>query len=422
MMPSAVAKKKVHHPKSTPPTLLDDGRDDIETAVTNTNTIRPLQQVYHTMKKGDLLCRLLRKCNVWKFLAIASVSLHFYRNLQSVHDYGIPISTISQWDNMPVEQMASADNLIHMSNVQGEKRVLREVNTQQNWAEESNLDVCARARTIKTSATFYSWKGQCRSPDWLVSQTMKGEDGRLTLATIIPALKRDGYEIMLKLMESIEMETVPPNEVVIALSDVGRDEENAFCNSFLKNLTDVFSKSPIKLICIGERMTAGRARNIAAKSSTSELLSMMDSDDTESPIRNEVSKNIFECRGGKLKIFLHSFFQSYGQKKTPSAIPDGYKCAEHENGTELLLGEQLYDLLKVSHNRLWIHAPIHHGWPVVHRSVFTEVSYSSLYKGEDALFIRDVMYSFGRHNNTALFLKRPLGFYVKSGQSYKDLQ
>ena len=38
MMPSAVAKKKVHHPKSTPPTLLDDGRDDIETAVTNTNT------------------------------------------------------------------------------------------------------------------------------------------------------------------------------------------------------------------------------------------------------------------------------------------------------------------------------------------------------------------------------------------------
>jgi len=178
------------------------------------------------------------------------------------------------------------------------------------------------------------------------------------------------------------------------MSDVGRDEENAFCNSFLKNLTDVFSKSPIKLICIEERMTAGRARNIAAKSSTSELLSMMDSDDTESPIRNEVSKNIFECRGGKLKIFLHSFFQSYGQKKTPSAIPDGYKCAEHENGTELLLGEKLYDLLKVSHNRLWIHdGSIHHGWPTVHRSVFTEVSYSSLYKGEDALFIRDVMYS-----------------------------
>ena len=152
--------------------------------------------MYHTMKKGDLLCRLLRKCNVWKFLAIASVSLHFYRNLQSVHDDGIPISTISQWDNMPVEQMASAS-------------YLREVNTQQNWVEESNLDVCAQARTIKTSATFYSWKRQCRSPDWLVSQTMKGEDGGLTLATIIPALKRDGYEIMLKLMESIEKETVP---------------------------------------------------------------------------------------------------------------------------------------------------------------------------------------------------------------------
>ena len=88
-MPSAVAKKKVHHPKSTPPppTLpLDDGRDDIETAVTNTNTIRPLQQVYHTMKKGDLLCKLLLRCNLWMFLAIASVSLHFYRNLQTIND------------------------------------------------------------------------------------------------------------------------------------------------------------------------------------------------------------------------------------------------------------------------------------------------------------------------------------------------
>ena len=83
MMPSkrsvtAVAKKKVHH--RTPPTLLDDGRDDIETAVTN-NTIRRLRQRqnYSTVKKDDLLYRLLSKCNFWMFLAITSIGIYgFY--------------------------------------------------------------------------------------------------------------------------------------------------------------------------------------------------------------------------------------------------------------------------------------------------------------------------------------------------------
>ena len=72
---AAAAKEKV----------VDDVRDDIETAVANNNTIHSLQREYTTVKKGDLLYGLLRKCNFWMFLAIASVGLHIYRNLQSVH-------------------------------------------------------------------------------------------------------------------------------------------------------------------------------------------------------------------------------------------------------------------------------------------------------------------------------------------------
>lgn len=101
MMPSkhsltAAAKKKVHHPKSTPPTLQDDGRDDIETAVANHHSL----QNHHSMKKGDLLYRLLRKCNFWMFLTIASVGMHIYNSPQTIND--VPIQTYS---DMLADQM-----------------------------------------------------------------------------------------------------------------------------------------------------------------------------------------------------------------------------------------------------------------------------------------------------------------------------
>ena len=98
---AAAAKGKVAENK--PP---QDGRDDIETAVANSNTIRnSLQRKqqehhHHATKKGGLLYRLLRKCNFWMFLAIVSIGMHIYRNLQTINN--IPIQTNSQHDDMPV--------------------------------------------------------------------------------------------------------------------------------------------------------------------------------------------------------------------------------------------------------------------------------------------------------------------------------
>ena len=96
---AAAAKEKL----TNPPTL-QDGRDDIETAVANNNnTIHPLQREYTTVKKGDILYRCLYKGNFWMFLAIASVSMHIYRNLQTINN----IPTNSQPDDMPLKQILS---------------------------------------------------------------------------------------------------------------------------------------------------------------------------------------------------------------------------------------------------------------------------------------------------------------------------
>ena len=53
---AAAAKEKVvNNTQNILSPLVDDVRDDIETAVANNNTIHSLQREYTTVKKGDLL-------------------------------------------------------------------------------------------------------------------------------------------------------------------------------------------------------------------------------------------------------------------------------------------------------------------------------------------------------------------------------
>jgi len=118
--------------------------------------------------------------------------------------------------------------------------------------------------------------------------------GRISLSTVVPAVKKNSQELI-RLMQSIQAVTVPPDEVVIAMSGVGDDDGNLFCDTLLHKVTTVLTRSPIKLACLGEMLLAGPARNNGFMSSRSELISFMDADDAEFPIRNEVSKNIFAC-------------------------------------------------------------------------------------------------------------------------------
>jgi len=117
---AAAAKGKIVNNTQNIPPLVDDGRDDIETAVANNNTIHHSlrqQQQFPTSPpkiKGGLVYRLLLSFNLWMFLAIASFGLHFYRNLQTIND--ILIQTNSQQDDMPVEQQVSKDSEKRLKN------------------------------------------------------------------------------------------------------------------------------------------------------------------------------------------------------------------------------------------------------------------------------------------------------------------
>jgi len=106
------AKEKVFHNTQNIPPLIDDGRDDIETAFAATNnTIRHSlqQQQFPTLppkNKGGLVYILLRSFNLWLFLAISSFGLQLYNISQTINNISIPTNS-QQNDNMPVEQMVS---------------------------------------------------------------------------------------------------------------------------------------------------------------------------------------------------------------------------------------------------------------------------------------------------------------------------
>lgn len=258
-----------------------------------------------------------------------------------------------------------------------------------------------------------------------------------SMSTCVPAMLEDMEHNLPTLLRSMAAQTVPTDEIVIAMSDVGKntaplssDVNNTattICRDSWTRLRaelDNFNSSiPLRLFCVGERMTAGRSRNLATEVAGGTLLSFVDADDTESEDRNQIVHNMFECYPD-LRLLLHSFENGrkphpYGGLKSQS----NYTCADQQEGLEVLRTPQLYDILEKTHRRWYPHQDIVNGHPVIHRRVLDFVKFPTLYKGEDCVFIRDVMFRYGRNNNndSVVFLNRPLTAYVKHGGRNKDL-
>ena len=303
----------------------------------------------------------------------------------------------------------------------------------------------------------------------------------LSVATIIPGLAREpDFSFFPTVLQSMQEQTIPNDEVIIVISGVFHkvsvryahymptefDEDqmkrtNKFCQDALNQFTKILTKSPIKLICIGERLTSGRARNVGIRAASSDILAFIDSDDTAYPFRTEVIKNVFnddmECRRTNalnattkqaqqqqpLLMFLHSY-QSFKAHKyeadrgyskeegiqknkiLPNNAWTGKQCLEQEEG---LITENGHDFL-----RRVINKPsavtvtglynIAHGHPVIRRSVFDiGVQFTGIPKGEDGLLVREIIYQVPpmQAKNAILYVDRPLTTYSKAGKANRDL-
>ena len=288
-----------------------------------------------------------------------------------------------------------------------------------------------------------------------------------TLTTCIPALFRDVEENLPALLRSIAAQTVTADEVVIVISDVPAASFTSDANqtaaaaeareyssdtittdeigthvcqeSYLHLRTILLDGSQndddrrhiaLRLVCVGERMTAGRARNVAGRLAAGDIISYMDADDLEYPERNQVVLSLFDCHPN-LKMVLHSCQRGlkphkYNEQRiiqynNDTTTNDKYKCADEEEGLQVVRGISLYDSLQNTHQRLWLHADMAHGHLVVHHSVLQHVHFSSVYHGEDSIMVRDILYRYGRSDDSAIFINRPLTTYIQPSNANQDL-
>jgi len=259
------------------------------------------------------------------------------------------------------------------------------------------------------------------SPDDTIWPTQADPGASNTIATCVPAMARDvlNEKRLPKLLQSIQAQKVKSMEVIIVVSDVLSITTNGqeWCTKQRQKLSVLHSA--LKIVCIGQRLTAGRARNVAARVASADILSYIDADDQEEPHRNQVIQSEFNCRGKELKMLLHSFYKRsrrhpYDQLKS---LEDVSLCPDEQDGVEVIKGQQLIKLSDESHDQ-WVFHPLSRpGHPVVRREVFQHIHYTALAKGQDLAFCRDIIYGYGQNNNTVVFLNRPLTTYYQRSYS-----
>ena len=222
------------------------------------------------------------------------------------------------------------------------------------------------------------------------------------ISTCVPSLAED-FENgdILQMIESLEKQTVPSNELIIVLSDSRQSDGN--CKVVYHTLLMRYSRSPLKLICIGEMLSAGIAQNVAVSFAQHKILAFLDADDTQTQHRNKVIIDMFDCHPN-LKMLLHSFF-----KRKPVKEQSCQQCCDAQYTTI-----REWDMvLQQTERRWWLAPNIAHGYVVVHYSVLRHVRFSSIRHGEDSMFCRDVLHMYRGYANATIFIVLQLTTYFK---------
>ena len=230
------------------------------------------------------------------------------------------------------------------------------------------------------------------------------------ISTCVPSLAED-FENgdILQMIESLEKQTVPSDELIIVLS--GSKDIN--CKVAYHTLLLQYSRSPLQLICIGEMLSAGIARNVAVSFARHTILAFLDADDTQTQNRNKAIIDMFDCHPN-LKMLLHSFF-----KRKPVQERTCQQCCD----LQYTAIREWDMILRQTEKRWWLAPNIAHGHAVVHYSVFKHVRFSSIRHGEDSMFCRDVLHMYHGYANATIFIDLQLTTYFKvAGRSKKKAQ
>lgn len=211
-------------------------------------------------------------------------------------------------------------------------------------------------------------------------------------------------EYLHELVESIDEQTVKPDEIVISLSSVSADLGTQ-TEAILKRKCGV----PLFVHHTPNKQYAGINRNVCAEYASYDVLIYIDADDLMHPQRIEIVKRIMAVHP-ELKSMYHSYskanlvndrevFESEsGQAIFARNVENGtipvLRCGENVNGCGVKNKFQ-----------------IHNGHAVIRRDVFDRVRYGDEYYSQDSIFNRRVLRAFGSDDRTVMHINLRLSYY-----------
>ena len=221
----------------------------------------------------------------------------------------------------------------------------------------------------------------------------------MSASVCIPAIPSDMDVSLPRLLQSINMQTFLPLEVIIVISNTSQTE----CAIFNHRLQLMFYASVLRMFCVSKLQYQSVSRQNASTFAEGSMISFIDADDIMFPNRLEVILSLFLKHTAHM--ILHGFTNDMHHKT-------------HINWTQVDIrdGNELYDIERSTIDKhAWLIAEIMHSQVSVLRNVCYFVKFRTereFYRTEDASFVRDVISLFGRKTNTAIFINTPLSWHV----------
>src|SRR5579872_1475277 len=188
-----------------------------------------------------------------------------------------------------------------------------------------------------------------------------------------------------KLLEIYEQQTVLPDEVVIALSEINKIEP-----SLIESLQNKKWSFPVTVVASEKKMNPGENRNNACSHASGDIFICQDADDIPHPQRIEIIKYFFE--NFEIDHLLHQFIFEHDQ-------------------LEFVMDKTLIGHIFPSHiNEAWQVDKVGYitaGNPSMRRTVFQKIKWGNGRAGEDVLFNSDVY----DHFDKRIVIKFPLYIY-----------
>ena len=200
-------------------------------------------------------------------------------------------------------------------------------------------------------------------------------------------------------------QTVLPKEVILAASEINDETKNNLYDKFI-NLFK-FKQIDFKIVSTINVQYAGINRNIGVKLATGDYIMFIDADDSIHPKKIEITKYFLQLYNPN--IFLHSFvalkslnfFKNYQINYENTIVVDNDKIMRNTFGNppkrnrENEFNPNSKHSIRIKCGKKSYYS-ITNGYATVKRSLFDTFQYTNLPRGQDGVFVRDILWNVGQ--------------------------